>query len=189
MNTLLFIAILVAFPLLGMAQINTKTYNPATNVVNWPDAFHPDKANFYVYNDIHINATADVVWKILIEATEWHTFYKGSQKPVVIADGSSFLSDGVQFDFKTMGINLTPTIKEFVPNERMAWQVDSRRLTAWHAWVIVPTEDGVKLVTAETQKGFLTTMQKLFQPKKLLNYHELWLKKIKERAEGRVTAQ
>jgi len=88
-----------------------------------------------------------------------------------------------------MGINFEPTIREFVPNERLAWQIDRRRLKAWHAWVILPTEHGVKLVTAETQNGFLTTMQKWFQPNRLLNFHELWLSLIKERAEESVKNQ
>lgn len=183
MKKLLLTFLVLALPSIGITQINTKKYNPETNVVNWPEAMHPDNTNFYVYNDIHINAPAEVVWQILIEATQWHTFYEGAQKPVVIADGSAFLSNGVQFEFKTMGINFTPTMTEFVPNERMAWQIDIRRLQAWHAWVIIPTTDGVKLVTAETQNGFLTTMQKWFQPNRLLNYHELWLKQIKLRAE------
>jgi hypothetical protein len=172
------------------AQLNTKKYNPETNVVIWPEAFHPDNTNFYVYNDIYINAPAEVVWQILIEATEWHEYYEGSQKPVMIEGGSqNVLSDGVTFEFKTMGINFEPTIREFVPNERLAWQIDRRRLKAWHAWVILPMGDGVKLVTAETQNGFLTTMQKWFQPNRLLNFHELWLSLIKERAEMRVKNQ
>lgn len=171
-------------------QLNTKKYDPETNVVIWPEEFHPDNTNFYVYNDITINAPAEVVWQILIEATEWHEYYDGAQKPVVIEGGSqNVLSEGVTFEFKTMGINFEPTITEFVPNERLAWTIDRRRLKAWHAWVILPTDEGVKLVTAETQNGFLTTMQKWFQPNKLLNLHELWLNLIKERAEERVKNQ
>jgi hypothetical protein len=71
----------------------------------------------------------------------------------------------------------------------MAWEIDSRRLKAWHAWVIIPTDNGVKLVTAETQNGFLTTMQKWFQPNRLLNFHEMWLGDIKERAENMVNKE
>lgn len=193
MKKITLLLVLLSFLVMAsdaFAQLNTKKYDPETNVVIWPEAFHPDNTNFYVYNDIYINAPAEVVWQILIEATEWHEFYEGSQKPVVIEGGTqTLLSDGVTFEFKTMGINFEPTITEFVPNERLAWTIDRRRLRAWHAWVILPAEDGVKLVTAETQSGFLTTMQKWFQPNKLLNYHELWLFLIKERAEERVRNQ
>lgn len=193
MNNLTLVLLSLSFLVMAsdaFAQLNTKKYDPDTNVVIWPEAFHPDNTNFYVYNDFYINAPAEVVWQILIEATEWHTYYKGSQKPVVIEGGrQQLLADGVRFEFKTMGINFEPTITEFVPNERLAWTIDRRRLRAWHAWVILPTEDGVKLVTAETQNGFLTTMQKWFQPNKLLNLHELWLAQIKARAEERVKNQ
>jgi hypothetical protein len=74
-------------------------------------------------------------------------------------------------------------MKEFVPNERMAWEVRRGNLTAYHAWVIVPTANGCRLITTEAQSGFLTFLQKVFQPNKLLNLHEHWLEVIKARAE------
>jgi hypothetical protein len=82
-----------------------------------------------------------------------------------------------------MGLHLTPVMKEFVPNERMAWEVRRGNLTAYHAWVIVPTANGCRLITTEAQSGFLTFLQKVFQPNKLLNLHEHWLEVIKARAE------
>ncbi len=87
------------------------------------------------------------------------------------------------FKMHTMGLHLTPVMKEFVPNERMAWEVRRGNLTAYHAWVIVPTANGCRLITTEAQSGFLTFLQKVFQPNKLLNLHEHWLEVIKARAE------
>jgi hypothetical protein len=66
----------------------------------------------------------------------------------------------------------------------MAWEVRRGNLTAYHAWVIVPTAKGCKLITPEAQNGFLTFLQKVFQPNKLLNLHEHWLEVIKARAEN-----
>lgn len=165
-------------------SIKTKKYNPATNLVVWPDEFCPEKAKWYVYNEIEINAKPEVVWNILIDAKKWHTFYKGVQSPVEYLDASATtLRNGLAFKMQTMGLHLVPVMKEFVPNERMAWEVRRGNLTAYHAWVIVPTTNGCRLITPESQNGFLTFLQKVFQPNKLLNLHEHWLEVIKARAE------
>jgi hypothetical protein len=172
----------------AVKSIMTKKFNPATNLVIWPEEFHPDNANFYVYNEIEINAKPEVVWNILINAGEWHTYYKGVQSPSVVMNSDyHILKDGAVFKMHTMGLHLQPTIKEFVPNQRMAWEVRRSNLSGYHAWVIVPTETGCRLITAEGQNGFLTFLQKVFQPKKLLKLHDVWLKAMKVRAESLAT--
>jgi len=165
-------------------SIKSKIYDKTTNLVVWPDEFNPENAKWYVYNEIEINAKPEVVWNILIDAFKWHTFYNGVQSPVKFNDSSAtLLKNGLTFKMHTMGLKLEPVMKEFVPNERMAWEVRRSNLTAYHAWVIVPTANGCRLITPEAQNGFLTFLQKVFQPNKLLNLHEHWLEVIKARAE------
>lgn len=165
--------------------IKTKSYNPKTNLVNWPNQFNPEHSRLYVHNEIFIQAKPEVVWSILIDAKQWHTFYKGVESPVEYLDTSiSALRLDAVFKLHTMGVHLKPVIKEFIPNERMAWEVNRGNLKAYHAWVIVPTSNGCRLITPEVQNGFLALMQKAFLPNKLLNLHEHWLEVIKIRAES-----
>lgn len=168
-----------------LKSIKTKKYEPTTNLVEWPKEFNPTKSKWYVYNEIEINAKPEIVWDILIDAKKWHTFYKGVESPVEFINDTNAtnLKNGLAFKMHTMGLHLEPLMKEFVPNERMAWEVRRRNLTAYHAWVIVPTAKGCRLITPEAQNGFLTFLQKVFQPNKLLNLHEHWLEVIKARAE------
>jgi hypothetical protein len=93
------------------------------------------------------------------------------------------LKNGLTFKMHTMGLKLQPVMKEFVPNERMSWEVRRNDLTAYHAWIIVPTANGCRLITPESQNGFLTFLQRIFQPNKLLKLHDKWLRLIKEKAE------
>ncbi len=182
----IFAFVSLAFKIELWGQIKTKKYDAKNNLIYWPAQFDPKEANFYVYNEIDINASPETVWQILIDATQWHTFYKGAEKPVKILDNSQpTLAKDVTFSFSTMGQNFKPTIKEFVPNERMAWEIKIKKIQAYHAWLIVPTPTGCRLITPEAQNGFLTVLQKVFQPNKLLNLHEVWLKAIKARAEQR----
>jgi hypothetical protein len=189
----MFISIMLLFSITSsiLAQENvvksimSKKYDPSTNLVVWPDEFNPEKAKWYVYNEIEINAKPEVVWNILIDAKKWHTFYNGVQSPVEYKDTTAAtLRNGLDFKMHTMGLHLEPVMKEFVPNERMAWEVRRKNLTAYHAWVIVPTANGCRLITLEAQNGFLTFLQKVFQPNKLLKLHDKWLRLIKERAEN-----
>lgn len=165
-------------------SIMTKKYDKTTNLIIWPQAFNPENSKFYVHNEIEINAQPQVVWGILINAKEWHTYYKGAQSPIEFVDTTAkTLQDGLKFNFHTMGLKFQPIINEFVPYERLAWTSRIKSIQGYHAWVIVPTANGCRLITAESQNGFLTFMQKVFQPKKLLKLHDEWLKLIKERAE------
>lgn len=167
-------------------SVMTKKYNPTTNLIVWPDEFHPSTAKWYVYNEIEINVKPETVWNTLIDAQQWHLFYKGVQSPVTYFDTSALaLRNNLQFNMHTMGLRLTPVVKEFVPNERLAWEVRRNNLTGYHAWVIVPTANGCRLITAEAQNGFLTTMQKIFQPNKLLKLHDAWLRVMKQHAENK----
>jgi hypothetical protein len=171
----------------GIKSFMTKQYDPTTNLVVWPEEFNPAKTKWYVYNEIEINAKPEVVWNILINAKTWHTFYKGVQSPVEFMDSSSAtLKNGLEFKMHTMGLHLKPVMKEFVPNERMAWEVRRSNLTAYHAWIIVPTANGCRLITPESQNGFLTLLQKVFQPKKLLKLHDTWLIEIKKKSENQI---
>jgi hypothetical protein len=192
MTKKIFVSILILFTIteIVLAQdnvvksIKTKKYDPSNNLVVWPEEFNPTKAKWFVYNEIEINAKPEVVWNILIDAKKWHTFYNGVKSPVEYLDtNATTLREGLAFKMHTMGLHLLPVMKEFVPNERMAWEVRRGNLTAYHAWVIVPTATGCKLITPESQNGFLTFLQKVFQPNKLLNIHDTWLRLIKERAE------
>lgn len=169
----------------GVTSIMIKTYDSTTNLIHWPEEFNPTKSSWYVYNEIEINAKPEVVWNILIDAKKWHTFYKGAESPIEFLDSNAkTLQNGLAFKFHTMGLHLVPVMKEFIPNERMAWEVRGNNLKAYHAWIIVPTANGCRLITPEAQNGFLTLMQKIFVPNKLLKLHDTWLKLIKERAES-----
>jgi len=46
---------------IAVKSIKTKKYNPSTNLVVWPDEFNPEKAKWFVYNEIEINAKPEVI--------------------------------------------------------------------------------------------------------------------------------
>lgn len=180
---ILLTSVLVFQQVCVIGQTNSKKYNTDSNSINWPEEFDPEKAKFFVYNEIEINATPQIVWSILLAAEEWPTWYPGA-KNVDVLDNSNQLSLNVAFNWETMGLKFQSVVKEFAPNSRLSWQSYKKSISGYHAWVIIPTSAGCKLITAESQHGWMTLMEKMFQPNKLLKYHDTWLLEIKKKAEA-----
>ena len=54
----------------------------------------------------------------------------------------------------------------------------------YHAWLIVPTRTGCRVMTDESFHGFSAVMQRVFIPDKLHNLHEAFLIGLKQKAEA-----
>jgi hypothetical protein len=152
--------------------------------INWPPQYEPTKSKFYVHNEIDIKATPVKVWAILIAAKKWESYYKGAENVVLVNTAGENLAENTIFTWKTMGLNFESIIKEFAPNERLSWESRKKQIQGYHAWLILPTADGCKLITDESQNGWLTFFEKTFQPNKLRRLHDVWLAEIKKKAES-----
>ncbi len=153
--------------------------------INWPQNYIPEKSSFYVHNEIIIDAPPYVVWELLIDAESWPQWYKGASGVDIINPADTVLKETSAFTWKTMGLTFTSTIKEFQPYTRLSWESVRSSIQGYHAWLIIPTPGGCKLITDESQKGWLTFFEKIFQPNKLRKLHDKWLGAIKNKAEAR----
>ncbi|MFQ3575590.1 MAG: SRPBCC family protein [Cytophagales bacterium] len=184
------IALLLSVSLSAIAQKDTvrtimsKKFNPTTNLIKWPEEFNPEKTNFYVYNEIEINAKPEAIWNILIDALKWESWYKGAKNVSMTDSNHKFLQANSVIKWETMGQKFISPIQVYEPNKYLAWESRKKSITGYHAWVIAPTVNGCRLITAESQNGFLTFMQRVFLPNKLLKLHDTWIKLIKEKAEN-----
>lgn len=157
----------------------------SAQAINWPANYEPGKSKFYVHNEIDIKASPAAVWAVLIAAKKWETYYKGASKVAFVNNPGSDLDAQTVFTWKTMGMDFESTIKEFVPHERLSWESRKKSIQGYHAWLIVPNQTGCKLITDESQNGWLTFFEKTFQPRKLRRLHDDWLAQIKQIAEAK----
>lgn len=157
---------------------------PYTSEIQWPEDYNPAEAGFFVHNEIEIDAPQEKVWEILMQAETWPDWYEGASNVKVIDSENGLLQENGVFTWKTMGLEFKSTIKEFEPYSRLSWESVKKSIQGYHAWLLVPTENGCRLITQESQKGFLTFLEKTFQPKKLEKLHQIWLEEIKKKAEG-----
>ena len=160
------------------------TENMASRI-NWPAGFEPENSHIHAANEIEINAAPDLVWKRLIEAPRWPEYYPHASE-IHLPAGEDALRSGIQFTWVTAENKLVTTVKEYVPNERIAWEAvlaDDASSTAYHAWLITPTDGGCHVLTEETQQGPFWEELAKKMPDGLHHFHQEWVEKLAEVAE------
>ncbi|MGD1841661.1 MAG: SRPBCC domain-containing protein [Thermonemataceae bacterium] len=160
-----------------------KESKPYSSQINWAEGYTPADAQFFIHNAIEIEASPQTVWDILIQAEDWPNWYEGMSGVKVPAASDGILFDSAAVQFRTMGLDFDATIVEFEPPTRLGWLSVQKRISGYHAWLIIPTEKGCKVITDESQKGSLTFLQKVFVPNKLKKLHDIWLAELKKKAE------
>jgi hypothetical protein len=75
-------------------------------------------------------------------------------------------------------------VREFVAEERIAWDGSGPLLDVYHAWLIEPRPRGCWVLTEENQNGVAARAQALLMPQRMHRGHELWLARLKAQAES-----
>lgn len=161
---------------------------PYADAIDWPADYTPADAAFYLHHEIDIAASPEVVWSVIVEAESWPDWYSGASDVSVENSPTGALDAEAVFHWRTMGLSFASEIDTFEPYTRLSWESRKRVIRGYHAWLLVPTETGCRLVTDEAQHGFLAVMQRWFLPNRLSNFHAEWLAAIKTRAEQRMQA-
>jgi hypothetical protein len=158
--------------------------NTPTTAIKWPTNYEPARSKFYVENQIEINASPERVWAELIDALRWESYYTGAQGVSLEDTTQRTLQANSVLNWKTMGLQFRSTVKEYEPNRLLAWESVKKSIQGYHVWLIEPTPTGCRVITAESQNGWLTFLEKTFQGKKLKQLHDVWLAGLKQRAEA-----
>jgi hypothetical protein len=62
--------------------------------------------------------------------------------------------------------------------QRIAWDARTAGLLAYHAWLIVPTAQGCRIITEETQYGVLARLGTWLMPQRMYRSHQHWLEQL-----------
>lgn len=154
------------------------------DIIDWPENYEPSRSKFYVENEITINAPPESVWTFLIDALQWESWYKGAKEVFLKDPAEKVLMQNSVFEWQTMGLKFESVIQQYEPTGLLAWESRKRSIQGFHVWLIIPTDNGCKVITCESQKGWLTFFEKTFQPKKLKKLHDIWLLGLKKKSEG-----
>jgi hypothetical protein len=66
-----------------------------------------------------------------MHAAPWPSWYPNAKD--VVEGGASQLGFGVSFTWRTLGVAIRSSLLEFLPNERIAWNVLGIGVDAYHA--------------------------------------------------------
>jgi uncharacterized protein YndB with AHSA1/START domain len=143
-----------------------------TDSIRFPAEYDPSRSPVHVINTIELSASPAEVWEHLITAADWQT-WQPALSNIRIQDGSRKLSQDVDFTWTADGMTLTSTVKEFVPNQRIAWDARGMGVDSYHAWLITPTPNGCHVLSEETHRGMMARLLNLFAP----NYTHNWIQK------------
>lgn len=156
-----------------------------TNIetIHFPEKYDPSKCPVYARNEITIQASEDKIWFWLTNATTWPKWYANSSNIQILHQDDRHLAAQTKFKWRTFNTNIASEVQEFKPYQRLAWIAKGSGLLAYHAWLIVPTEEGCKVITEETQQGWLPRLFGFFIKKGLLKQHQIWLEGLKRKAE------
>ena len=158
--------------------------------VIWPAPYDPKTSAIYALNDIDVNAPADVVWKLLVDAENWSSYFP-PEDHVKILSGEAELALGTKYTRTTVGFPMHLVVTEFEQGRRLAWSTlvdgDETNSSAYHGWVITPTASGCHVLTEETQQGpfFLEELGRK-NPGALYRYHQDWVERLALAAEAQI---
>lgn len=143
----------------------------------WPRGFAPDEAPIHVVNRFETATAPEIVWRRLIHAAGWPAIYANASDVAIEGVGADLFA-GARFTWKTFGIALKSEVKEFEPETRIAWLAEGIGVTAYHAWLIMPTTGGCTILTEETQYGLVSRVGLLLFPTRMERWHQKWLEAL-----------
>lgn len=153
-------------------------------MIRWPEPFRPDRCPVHVVNALPIPARPEVAWAWLVRAASWPAWYPNAKRVTFERGTPPDLAPGTVFRWSTFGVRVVSTVVEFEPPHRLAWDAVGLGLRAYHAWLIEPADGGCRVLTEETQGGWLARLGARLMPDRMHHFHQIWLERLAERSAG-----
>ena len=154
--------------------------------IHWPAGFEPANADLFAHNEMLVNAPCGRVWKHIVDANQWPTWYPNS-KDVHIQGGDTLLEDGTVFRWTTFGLAIESKVHEYVPNRRLGWYgyAPGTKPSFYHSWYL--QSKGPTCLVVMDEAGIGKDAAGLRQSDETLMHrgHDLWLATLKWVAEAK----
>jgi hypothetical protein len=152
-------------------------------LIRWPEKYTPDRTAVHVSKGLDMPVSPEAVWPWLVRAELWPTWYPEFQN-VVVQGGGPDLKPGSNFRWRAFGVTLDSQVEEFVPFERLAWSARSTGVEAYHAWLLERRPSGCRVISEETQNGWVARLNEALRPKSVGRIHQTWLERLLEKAKS-----
>ncbi|MEU6068756.1 SRPBCC family protein [Streptomyces sp. NPDC047082] len=129
-----------------------------------------------------IHAPLATVWELHTDIAAWPTWNADVER----AERNGPLTPGNSFSWRTHGLDITSTVRELVPGERIVWGGPASGITGIHVWTFEQKGDDVIVRTEESWSGAPVDAAADDLGKALHASLDNWLRHLKSRAEQSV---
>jgi len=140
----------------------------------WPAGLEPAASPVHVRNEIAAPAPVDTVWRWLVRADLWPTWF-GRASKVRFERGGPELRQGSVVVWRMLNATIRVTVKVCEPPHRLDWEGGAAGVHAYHAWLLEPAAGGSRIVTEETERGPLPWLLRWYLRGALHGAHADWL--------------
>ena len=157
------------------------------NAIIWPEEYTPGTTDNFASNEVIVKGLSlEKVWKHLVTAPLWPTYYDNSGDIYYYNNDGEELQLHTRFHFSTFGFPIEAEVTELeAPTAttpgRIAWhgwaEGDAEtRLDVHHAWLVeLLSGDRVRILTQESQIGKPAKELATTKPNPMINGHQAWL--------------
>jgi len=139
------------------------------------------RAPLVARKEIFIQASPETVWKIQTDISAWNEWQPDISKSQI--DGA--LVTGSVFRWTSGGFAVTSTLHEVVSQQRIAWTGKALGSQARHIWIFKSQNGGTLVTTEESMEGWLISILKPLMLGFLDKSLDVWVKNLKNKAEGK----
>jgi uncharacterized protein YndB with AHSA1/START domain len=169
-----------------MTTVPAETHAPVSldvDSIRWPDGFRPGESAVHIHNELVIPAPLSAVWQALIRAGKWPEWYPNVGDIHFVSHAGPVLRERSRIRWNTYGFRIASQVLEFEPETRLAWNVQGLGVSGYHAWLLTPLDaHTTRVVTEETENGWLASLSKLLAPRRVEKKHQLWLEALSQEA-------
>ncbi|MFF4852109.1 SRPBCC family protein [Streptomyces sp. NPDC001194] len=129
-----------------------------------------------------IDAPPATVWGLHTDIAHWPAWNADIDR----AEVHGPLLPGNSFSWHTHGLDITSTVYELVPGERIVWGGPAAGITGIHVWTFEPTTDGTDRTTVRTEESWAGAPVEAAADELGKALHaslEAWLSHLKSRSE------
>lgn len=137
------------------------------------------KAPVYARNEILVAADVGAVWDLMASIASWPEWHAG----IRVKKCPDPVREGIVFEWAIGGFGVRTRLEEFAPTARLGWSGRAFGATGRHLWTFERRGEGTLVVSEESMAGFMARVSKLLAPSFVSDSNQLWLEKLKERAE------
>ncbi|MER5966637.1 SRPBCC family protein [Streptomyces sp. NPDC002057] len=130
-----------------------------------------------------VDAPLETVWRLHTDIDGWAAWNADVEQAAL----NGPLAPGASFTWRTHGLDITSTVSELVPGERIVWGGPAAGITGIHVWTFERTGDRVTVRTEESWSGAPVDAATEELGRALHQSLRSWLTALKSRAEAERT--